>query len=99
MLARVVRWEGADAQTLEATAAEIRSQSESEGGPPPGVPSKELLVLQDTASGRAMAIMFFENEEDYREGDETLNSMSPPGGGMGRRVAVDRYEVAVHLEA
>ncbi len=99
MLARVVRWEGADPQTLEATAAEIRSQSESEGGPPPGVPAKELLLLQDTDGGRAMAIMLFENEDDYREGDETLGSMDPPGDGMGRRVAVDRYEVAVQLEA
>ncbi|HTR74023.1 MAG TPA: hypothetical protein VMH33_02035 [Solirubrobacterales bacterium] len=99
MLARVARWEGADPQTLEATATAIRTQSEAEGGPPPGVPAKQLLLLHDTDGGRAMAIMLFENEDDYREGNETLDSMSPPGDGMGRRVAVDRYEVAVQLEA
>jgi hypothetical protein len=99
MLARVARWEGADAQTLEATAEEIRQQAESEGGPPPGVPAKGLLLLHDTAGGRAIAISLFDSEEDYRQGDETLNSMSPPSGGMGERVAVDKYEVAVQLEA
>lgn len=46
-----------------------------------------------------MAISLFETEEDYRQGDETLNAMSPPGEGMGRRVAVEKYEVAVQLEA
>ena len=45
-----------------------------------------------------MAITLFETEADYREGDETLNSMSPPGGGMGERVAVEKFEVAVQLE-
>lgn len=97
MYARVARWEGADAEALERTAAEIRQDSES--GPPEGVPSKELLMLTDAENGRAMAIVMFETEEDYRQGDETLNSMSPPGEGMGRRVSVDKYEVAVRLEA
>jgi hypothetical protein len=99
MLARVARWEGADAQTLEASAAEIRKRAETQGGPPPGVPAKGLLLLHDAAGGRAMAISLFDTEEDYREGDETLSSMTPPSGGMGQRVAVDKYEVAVQLEA
>jgi hypothetical protein len=46
-----------------------------------------------------MAIALFETEDDYRQGDETLNSMSPPGGGMGQRVGVDQYKVEVHVEA
>jgi hypothetical protein len=100
VFARVVRWEGADAETMERTAAEIRSRAESEGGgPPEGVPAKGLLLLNDGDSGRSLAISLFETEEDYRLGDETLNSMSPPGDGMGRRVAVEKYEVAVQLEA
>lgn len=98
MYARVVRWENAEANALEESAAEIRSQSESDG-PPPGVPAKEFLLLQDTASGKAVAITVFENEDDYRQGDETLNSMSPPGEGMGNRVAVDKYELVVHFKA
>jgi hypothetical protein len=97
VFARVARWEGAEAETLESSAAEIRAQSDE--GPPPGVPAKQFLLLHDAAAGKAVAIMLFETEEDYRQGDETLNSMSPPGGGMGRRVSVEKFEVAVQLEA
>jgi hypothetical protein len=96
MYARVARWEGADPQTLRTSAEEIRADAES--GPPEGLPAKGLLLLHDLEGGRAVAITLFETEEDYRQGDETLNSMSPPGGGMGRRVAVDKYEVAAQLE-
>lgn len=98
MYARVARWENAQAEAMEASAAEIRSQAESAGGPPPGVPAKEFLLLHDTAAGKAIGITLFETEEDYRQGDETLNSMSPPGEGMGERVAVDKYELAVRVE-
>lgn len=97
MYARVARWEGADAETLKRTAAEISADAES--GPPEGLPAKKLFLMHDLEGGRAMAITLFETEEDYRQGDETMNAMSPPGEGMGRRVAVDKYEVAVELEA
>ncbi len=99
MYARVVRWEGADAESLKASAAQIRADAEAGGGPPEGVPARSLLVLQDPEAGRAMAITLFETEEDYREGDATLNSMSPPGDGMGQRIAVEKYEVAAQFEA
>jgi hypothetical protein len=99
MYARVARWEGADPKSLEESAADIRTRAESEGGPPPGVPAKEFLLLHDTAAGKALAITLFESEEDYREGDATLNSMSPPGGGMGERISVEKFELAVRVEA
>jgi hypothetical protein len=99
MYARVVRWEGADAESLERTSSEIRSQAESEGGPPEGVPAKGLLILNDGENGRSLAITLFETEDDYREGDATLSSMSPPDEGYGRRVSVEKYEVGVQLEA
>jgi hypothetical protein len=99
MYARVVRWEGADAEGLERASSEIRSRAESQGGPPEGVPAKGLLILNDGESGRSLAISLFETEDDYREGDETLNSMSPPDEGFGKRVSVEKYEVAVQLEA
>jgi hypothetical protein len=95
MYARVARWEGADAETLDQTAAEIRSQSDA--GPPEGVPAKEFILLNDREGGRSLAITLFESEEDYAQGDRTLNEMSPPGGGMGRRVSVEKYEVAAQL--
>jgi hypothetical protein len=99
VFARVARWKGADAETLRTTAREIQKRSEAEGAPPPGVPAKGFLLLHDTGAGKALAITLFETEEDYRQGDETLSSMSPPGGGMGERAAVEKYEVAVQLEA
>jgi hypothetical protein len=97
MYARVARWEGATAEALRQSADEVRSDAES--GPPEGLPVKKLLLLQDPEGGRAMAITLFETEEDYRQGDETLNSMSPPGEGMGQRIGVEKYEVAIDLEA
>ena len=98
MYARVAQWKGADAKSLEASAAAIRAQAEAGDGPPPGVPAKEFLLLHDTAGGRAIAITLFESEDDYRQGDETLNSMSPPGNGMGERVSVEKFELAVRVE-
>ncbi len=97
MLARVARWEGAEATALEGSAAAIRAEAES--GPPPGVPAKKFLLLHDTANGKAIAITLFETEGDYAEGDATLDAMSPPGGGMGRRVGVEKYELVVELDA
>jgi hypothetical protein len=97
MYARVARWEGADAATLERTGAEIRGQSEE--GPPPGLPAKQFLLLHDTAAGKAVAVTMFETEDDYRQGDETLNSMDPPGGGMGERVSVEKFELVVDLKS
>ena len=99
MYARVASWEGADAETLERTAAEIRTQADEEGGPPEGLPAKGVLLLNDTEGGRSLGITLFETEDDHRTGDEKLNEMSPPGEGMGRRVSVVKYEVAVQLEA
>jgi len=99
MYARVAQWKGADAESMKATAAEIKAQAEAGDGPPPGVPSKEFLLLQDPEGGRVIAIMLFESEDDYRQGNEVLDSMSPPSGGLGERVSVDKYELAVHVTA
>lgn len=96
MYARVVRWEGAEAEAMKRTAEEIGSQADS--GPPEGVPATGFLLLQDPEGGKVMAISFFETEDDYRQGHETLESMSPPGDGLGNRVGVDKYEVALEIE-
>ena len=49
------------------------------------------------AKGRGLAISLFDSEEDRRQGDEALSSMTPPGEGLGRRVSVDMYEVAADV--
>ena len=92
MYARVARWEGAEAEQMRAAAQGINAEAAS--GPPEGLPAKGLMLLIDPEGGRSMAISLFATEEDLRRGDETLNAMSPPGDGMGRRIAVETYEVA-----
>ena len=95
MYARVARWEGAEADQVRAAAQGINAEAAS--GPPEGLPAKGLMLLIDPDGGRSMAISLFATEEDLRRGDETLNAMSPPGDGMGRRIAVETYEVAADL--
>lgn len=93
MYARVARWEGSDGDQLRRSAEEIKSQS----GPPPGVPAKGLTMLIDPDSGSSLAIALFETEEELRQGDETLNAMTPSGNVSGKRTSVETYEVAVDI--
>lgn len=95
MYARVAKWEGADADRMRSSAEQINS--EASAGPPEGVPANGFLLLIDPDNGRSLAVALFETEEDLRKGNETLNSMNPPDDGMGRRSAVENYEVAVDM--
>ena len=95
MYARIARFEGGEADAIRQNAQEIGSRAES--GPPEGVPAKGFLLLIDPDSGRGLGVSLFETEEDLRKGDEVLNSMTPPGEGMGRRASVETYEVAVDV--
>ena len=95
MYARVARWEGADPDAMRSSAQQINEQASS--GPPEGVPAKSFLLLIDPDNGRSLAVVLFETEEDLRKGDETFNSMNPPDDGMGRRAAVETYEVAADI--
>lgn len=97
MYARVARWEGASPEAIDSATSGIRE--DAEGGPPEGLPAKHFLLLADKDAGRTMAITLFETEDDYRQGDAKLNEMSPPGDGMGQRVGVEKYEVAVQMDA
>jgi hypothetical protein len=95
LYARVAKWEGGEGEAIRGAAEEINSRASS--GPPEGVPAKGFLLLIDPDNGRGLAVSLFETEEDLRTGDETLNQMSPPGGGMGQRASVEKYEVAVDV--
>ena len=94
MYARVARFEGGDADAIRARTKEL---GRGEEGPPEGVPAKGFLLPIDPDNGRGLGISLFETEEDMREGDETLNSMSPPSGDMGRRASVEMYEVGAEF--
>ncbi len=93
MYARVVQWEGGEAESIRSAAAEIAGRVSS--GPPEGVPSIGFTLLTDPDGGRVVAIGLFETEADMQQGHEVLETMSPPGDGMGRRASVGFYEVAV----
>jgi hypothetical protein len=97
MYARVVRWEDGDADAIRKSAEEINSRAGS--GPPEGVPSNGFTLLIDPDSGRALAIGLFETEEDYAKGDETLGKMDPPGGSLGTRSSVEKWQVALDVRA
>ena len=87
-LARVVSFEGVDSDRM----AEMKSQIES-GEPPEGMPSSELLILHDPQGERSLAIVIFDNEEDYRKGHEILDAM-PASDTPGNRTSVMKYDVA-----
>src|SRR3954452_1862403 len=95
MYARVAKWEGADADAMRQSAQQINADAGS--GPPEGVPAQGFLLLIDPDNGRGLAVTLFESDDDYRQGDDTLNSMNPPDDGFGQRSAVEKYEVAVDL--
>jgi hypothetical protein len=98
MYARVARWEGAEGDALRRSGEDIAARGQS--GPPEGVPAVGLLMLIDPDSGRSLAISLFESMDELRQGDQTLNGMSPPGGeDTGQRTSVEVYEVAADLRA
>ena len=66
------------------------------GQPPDDLPAKEILVLHDPEAEKSLVILFFDNEDDYRRGDETLNAMSS-GDTPGQRTSVARYDVAIRM--
>ena len=90
-LARVVSFEGVDSARM----AQLKSEIES-GEKPEGLPATEMMILHDSESDRALAIVFFENEDDYRKGDEILSAMPAPDT-PGRRTSVTKHDVAVRV--
>jgi hypothetical protein len=85
-LARVVEFDGVTKERLE------EGRQEMEGPPPEGLNATEFVVLHDPEADKAVVVLFFENEDDYRRGDEILNAM-PADETPGRRSSVTRYDV------
>jgi len=92
-LARVVRFEGVDSQRV------AQMKSEIEGGEKPeGLPATEMMILHDPETDSALAIVFFDNEDDYQTGDAFLSSM-PTSDTPGTRTSVTKHDVAVRMTA
>ena len=92
-LARVVTFEGVNQERMD----ELNRQMES-GEPPEGMPSAELLVLHDPSAEKSIAIVIFENEDDYAKGDEILGSM-PTDNTPGTRTSVSKFNVATRMKS
>ena len=91
-LARVVTFEGVTSDRM----AEMQKEMES-GDPPEGFPSAEMLMLHDGDS-KSVAVIIFDNEEDYKKGDEILSGM-PAGDTPGQRTSVTKYNVAMRMKS
>ena len=90
-LARVVTFEGVSSERIEQLRGEI-----SEGEQPEGMNATEMLVLHDADAQKSIAIVFFDNEEDYARGNQILDAM-PTGDTPGQRTSVSRYDVAIRM--
>jgi hypothetical protein len=87
-LARVVTFEGVTDDSIEEVRATI------EGDRPEGLPATEIVVLHDPDAEKALVIVFFDNEDDYAQGDATLNAMSR-GDTPGSRTSVTKHQVPI----
>jgi hypothetical protein len=90
-LARVVSFDGVDSDRM----AEMQREMEGDERPD-DVPAKEIVVLHDPEAEKSLVILFFENEDDYRRGDEALNAM-PADDTPGQRTSVAKYDVAFRM--
>lgn len=90
-IARVVTFDGVSKERMEEMDREMR-----EGGRPDDVPATEIVVLNDPEAQKSLVILFFDTEDDYRQGDEALNAM-PAGDTPGTRSSVTKYDVAARM--
>jgi hypothetical protein len=90
-LARVVTFDGVSSDRM------TEMQKEMEGGEQPDdMPATEIVVLHDPEAEKSLVVVFFENEDDYRQGDAALNAMDP-GETPGKRSSVTKYNVAFRM--
>ena len=90
-LARVVSFDGVSSDRM----AEMQREMQ-DGERPEDVPAKEIVVLHDPEAEKSLVILFFETDDDYRRGDETLSAM-PAGDTPGQRTSVTKYQVAFRM--
>ncbi len=90
-LARVVSFDGVRSERI----AEMQREMESSERPD-DVPAKEIVVLHDPEAEKSLVILFFDTEDDYKQGDEALSAM-PAGDTPGQRTSVAKYQVAIRM--
>jgi hypothetical protein len=92
-LARVVTFDGVSKDRME----EMNREMES-GQPPEGLPPAEIIVLHDADAEQSVVVIVFDNEDDYKKGDEILSAM-PAGDTPGQRTSVKKYDVAMRMKS
>ena len=92
-LARVVSFEGVSEQRIAELGREIEG-----GEQPEGLNATEMFLLHDPDGQQSLAILVFENEDDYQKGHEVLDAM-PAGDTPGSRTSVRKYRVAARATA
>ena len=90
-VARVVTFEDIDSERIASLKSEIEG-----GEKPEGLPATEMMILHDPEGERALAIVFFDNDDDYATGDAFLSAM-PSSDTPGRRTSVTKHDVAVRM--
>jgi hypothetical protein len=91
-LARVVTFDGVSKDRMAEMDREMR-----DGQPPEGFPDAELIVLHDPEAEKSLVVIIFENEDDYKRGDEILSAM-PADDTPGQRTSVTKYDVATRMK-
>jgi hypothetical protein len=87
-LARVVSFDGVSTDRVAEMQRDMQDEEQ-----PEGLNATEIIMLHDPDTESSLVILFFENEDDYRQGDEILSAM-PAGDTPGRRSGVAKYHVA-----
>ena len=93
-VARVVTFDGVSKDRMQ----EQRQRMEG-SDPPEGFPSSaELLVMHDPDAEQSLVVVIFDNEDDYKKGDEILSAM-PTDDTPGQRTSVRKYDVAMRMSS
>ena len=87
-IVRLVTFDGVTTDRMNQMRDEMQGRE-----PPEGLNAKEIIVLHDPDTERSTVLVFFDNEDDYRQGDEILSNMDR-GDTPGAHTSVTRYDVA-----
>src|SRR5262245_22346654 len=87
-LARAVMFDGVSKDRMDAMSSEMQGQD-----PPERLNAKELVGLHAPEGEPALVGLFLENEDGYRQGEESPKNLGP-GDNPGSRSSVTRYDVA-----
>ena len=94
MHVRVVRFTDVDGDRLDGLLARINEAD----GPPEGVTSNGIQILQDRDQGTVVVLQFFDSPDDMASSEAALEGMDPDAT-PGTRASVDRTELRAEMKA